>query len=83
MKKSLLNIDNFLSKYYEVIVYSNLTTKEDISSFLTLKFSCEQQNIYIGMGSSPLARKCHEEHNYNSDLPSTFLLDEIVFKSHS
>ena len=36
------------------------------------------------MGSSPLTRKYHEEHNDTyHDLPSTFLLDEFAFKSHS
>ena len=54
------------------------------SSFLTLKFSCEQSPFHIGMGSMPLPRKFHEEHNDTyCGLPSTFFLDEFAFKSHS
>ena len=37
--------------------------KGKVSSFLTLKISCEQPSSHIGMGSSPLTRQCHEEHN--------------------
>ena len=36
------------------------------------------------MGSLPLTRKFHEElKDTYHDLPSTFLLDECAFKSHS
>ena len=64
--------------------YSNVSTKRKVSSFLTLKFYYEQPSFHIGMGSLPLTRKFHEEHNDTYfDLPRTFLLDEFAFKSHS
>ena len=56
-------MDNFQSKIYEITIYGNVSTKENIGLILTLKLSCEQASFCIGMGSSPLARKFHEKHN--------------------
>ena len=44
----------------------------------------EQPSFDVGMGSMPLPRNLHEEHNDSyCALPSTFLLDEFALKSHS
>ena len=40
-----------------------LLTKGKVGSFLTFKFSCEQEAFHIGRGSSLLTRKFHDEHN--------------------
>ena len=56
--------------------------KGKVSSFSTLKISCEQLSFCIGIGSSPLTRQMHEEHNdIHCDLPNTFSLDEFSFKA--
>ena len=58
--------------------------KTKVDSSLTFKISCEYSSFYIGIGSSPLTKRCHKEHNDTYyDLPSIFLLDEVAFKSHS
>ena len=61
-------------------MYSNAPTKGTISSFLTSKISCEQPSHHIGMGSSPLTRKSHEEHNEtHRELLGTFHLNGFAF----
>lgn len=60
-------------------MYSNVSTKGQISSFLTLQLSYEQPSFHIGMVSPPLTRDFHEEHDDTyRDLSSTLLLDEFV-----
>jgi hypothetical protein len=62
-KTSPQKMDNFQSNSTWSTLYSNLCPKGKVSSSLTLKISCEQLYFHIGMGSSPLTRKFHEEHN--------------------
>ena len=55
-----------------------------VISFLISIVPHEQPSYCTGMGSSPLVRNFHEEHNdAYCDLPSTFIFDEFAFKSHS
>ena len=64
------------------LLYSSVSTKTQF--ILDFKdFFVNNPSFHIGIGSPPLTRKSHDEHNdtYN-DLPSTFLLDELAFKSH-
>ena len=45
------------------IYYIQFINKRKFISFLTSNFSCEQPTFHIGMGSPPLPRKSHKEHN--------------------
>ena len=59
-------------------IYKNVSTKENVSSVLTLNISCEQPSFCIGMGSLSLARNFHEEHNNTyCDLHNTFLAPSL------
>ena len=46
-----------------IIVYNNVSTHGKLNSFLVLRIHCEQLSFHISMGSMPLPRKFHEEHN--------------------
>ena len=59
----------------------NITNKGKCEFILVLRNSCQQPSTRIEMGSSPLTRRLHEEHNGTyCDLPSTFLLDGFPSK---
>ena len=79
-KLSIFNQNNMKLLY----IYIYLSTKGRVSSSLILKIACEQLSFHIGMGSLPLTRIFHEEHNDTyCNLPSTFFLDKFASKSHS
>ena len=62
-------------------MFRMVSTKEKISSLLTLKNSCDQPSNHIGMESLPLTRRFQEEHNeIYCDLPSTFILDKFALQ---
>lgn len=53
-----LKIDNLQSKLYEFIIYSIVSAKGKLSSFLIFfLISCEQPSSQIGMGSNAMAKK--------------------------
>ena len=58
-------------------MYDNVSTKIKVSSCLTSRICCERPFFHIGMGSSLVTQKFHEEHN------DIFLFEEFACKSHS